>query len=73
MADSGSDIWYIVDHYLNLISKVMLRFGYCLLVVFLLLSNVQVKAQFDSKKYDKESFLVGTLDEYNGYQRKTRV
>lgn len=27
------------------------------------------KAQFDNVKYDKESFLIGTLNEYMGYQR----
>lgn len=47
----------------------MLRFDCYLLAVFLLLSTVQVKAQLDNKKYDKKSFLVGTLDEYNGYKR----
>lgn len=40
-----------------------------LLINLLLLSSLQAKAQFDQKKFDKESFLIGTLSEYMGYQR----
>lgn len=41
---------------------------YLFLFVFLFFS-LPLVAQFDSKKYNKESFLVGTLNEYFGYQR----
>ena len=41
---------------------------YLFLFVFLFCSFL-LKAQFDNKKYDKESFLIGTLNEYMGYQR----
>ena len=34
-----------------------------------LVCSLLSKAQFDSEKYDKESFLLGMLDEYMGYQR----
>ena len=40
-----------------------------LLINLLLLSSLQAKAQFDQKNFDKESFLIGTLSEYMGYQR----
>ena len=33
----------------------------------------QAKAQFDVEKYDKECFLVRTLDEYMGYDRTFEV
>ena len=35
----------------------------------LLLCSLLSKAQFDGEKYDKESFLIGMLNEYMGYQR----
>lgn len=41
---------------------------YLLLINFLFFSFL-LKAQFDNKKYDKEFFLIGTLNEYMGYQR----
>jgi len=41
---------------------------YFFLFIFLLYSFL-LKAQFDNKKYDKECFLIGTLNEYMGYQR----
>ncbi len=41
---------------------------YLFLAAFLVCSLLS-KAQFDSEKYDKESFLLGMLDEYMGYQR----
>src|SRR5262249_2209987 len=41
---------------------------YLFLLSFLLNSFVS-NAQFDDKKYDKESFLIGFLNEYMGYQR----
>ncbi|WP_243348813.1 hypothetical protein [Parabacteroides sp. FAFU027] len=41
---------------------------YLCLAAFLVCSLLS-KAQFDSEKYDKESFLLGMLDEYMGYQR----
>lgn len=34
-----------------------------------MLWSFTLNAQFDSKKYDKEYFLLGTLNEYLGYQR----
>lgn len=34
-----------------------------------LLSSLMSFAQFDDKKFDKESFLIGMLNEYMGYQR----
>lgn len=40
-----------------------------LLLCLLLLSGLPAKAQFDPAKFDKESFLIGTLSEYMGYQR----
>ena len=40
-----------------------------LLLCLLLLSGVPAKAQFDPEKFDKESFLIGMLSEYMGYQR----
>ena len=39
------------------------------LVVMLLTSTLLCKAQFNSEKYDKEAFLMGTLSDYMGYQR----
>lgn len=39
------------------------------LVVMLFSFTFLSKAQFDSVKYDKEAFLIGTLDDYMGYQR----
>ncbi len=41
---------------------------YSLLCFVLLLSN-PAKAQFDATTYDKEKFLIGTLNEYMGYDR----
>ena len=41
---------------------------YLILVTFLYCSPF-AKAQFENEKYDKESFLIGTLSEYMGYQR----
>ena len=41
---------------------------YLILLIFLTIS-FSSKAQFDEKRYDKESFLIGTLNEYMGYQR----
>lgn len=44
-------------------------------LLFVLLSSFSLlaKAQFDVEKYDKECFLVGTLDEYMGYFRTFEV
>ena len=39
------------------------------LLVFFLFCSFLLKAQFDDEKYDKESFLIGTLVEYMNYQR----
>ena len=41
---------------------------YVFLFVFLFCGFLS-KAQFDTEKYDKESFLIGTLNEYMNYQR----
>lgn len=41
---------------------------YILLFILIFLS-IPLKAQFNAEKYDKQSFLVGTLNEYTGYQR----
>jgi hypothetical protein len=41
---------------------------YLFLVCFLFNSSL-MKAQIDLEKYDKEPFLIGTLNEYMGYQR----
>jgi len=41
---------------------------YFFLFIFLF-SSCLLKAQFDNEKYDKESFLIGTLNEYMNYQR----
>ena len=35
--------------------------------------SLLAKAQFDVEKYDKECFLVRTLDEYMGYDRTFEV
>ena len=40
-----------------------------LFLIFFLSYNFLLKAQFDNEKYDKEHFLIGTLNEYMGYQR----
>jgi hypothetical protein len=40
-----------------------------LFVAIFIFCNLLMKAQFDTQKYDKESFLLGTLNEYMGYQR----
>lgn len=41
---------------------------YIFLLNFLLYSFL-IKAQFDNEKYNKEIFLIGTLNDYMGYQR----
>ena len=49
--------------------QIMKQFNrYLFLFIFLFCSSL-LKAQFDNEKYCKESFLIGTLDEYMGYQR----
>ena len=45
-----------------------LFYRYLFLFVFLFCGFL-LKAQFDDEKYDKESFLIGTLHEYNNYLR----
>jgi len=40
-----------------------------LFLIFFLFCSSFLKAQFDNQKYDKEFFLIGTLNEYMGYQR----
>lgn len=47
----------------------MKQFGRHLFPVIFLFCSFLLKAQFDSQKYDKESFLIGTVSEYMGYQR----
>jgi hypothetical protein len=47
----------------------MRKFKRYLFISVLLFCSLFSKAQFDNVKYDKESFLIGTLDEYMGYQR----
>lgn len=42
----------------------MKYFNHCLLLCAFLLFSLLSKAQFDSKRYDKMSFLVGMMDEY---------
>ena len=44
----------------------MKQINSCLLFVLLSSFCLLAKAQFDAEKYDKECFLVGTLDEYMG-------
>lgn len=43
-------------------------YHYTVILAFLFCS-LSAKAQFDDKKYEKESFLVGLLNEYMGYKR----
>lgn len=52
-----------------LIRKLGVVLCYYSVVLVFLFCSTSVKAQFDSEKYDKECFLIGTLDEYNGYRR----
>lgn len=47
----------------------MAQFYRYLFLFTLLFCSLLSKAQFDGEKYDKESFLIGMLNEYNGYQR----
>ena len=51
----------------------MKQINSCLLFVLLSSFCLLAKAQFDAEKYDKECFLVGTLDEYMGYDRTFEV
>lgn len=52
-----------------LIRKLDVALCYYILVLIFLFCSTPVKAQFDNKKYDKESFVVGLLNEYMGYKR----
>ena len=47
----------------------MTQFYRYLFLFALLFCSLLSKAQFDGEKYDKESFLIGMLNEYMGYQR----
>lgn len=40
-----------------------------LFLITIVFCSLTLRAQFDQKKYDKEFFLVGTLNEYMGHQR----
>lgn len=51
----------------------MKQINSCLLFVLFSSFSLLAKAQFDVEKYDKECFLVGTLDEYMGYDRTFEV
>jgi len=51
----------------------MKQINSCLLFVLFSFFSLLAKAQFDVEKYDKECFLVGTLDEYMGYDRTFEV
>ena len=51
----------------------MKQINSCLLFVLFSFFSLLVKAQFDVEKYDKECFLVRTLDEYMGYDRTFEV
>ena len=45
------------------------QFIHFLFLFIFLFCSFSLKAQFDDEKYDKESFLIGTLNEYMYYQR----
>lgn len=38
------------------------------ILCFLIMNSFQMKAQFDNSKYEKETFLIGILNEYMGHQ-----
>lgn len=45
-------------------THIMKQINSCLLFVLFSFFSLLAKAQFDVEKYDKECFLVGTLDEH---------
>lgn len=50
-------------------TKIMNQLVRYLFLIFFLFCSSFLKAQFDNEKYDKDFFLIGTLNEYTGYQR----
>jgi len=62
------------DHLKNgtILKKLISRrkqFIHFIFVFTFLFYSFSLQAQFDNEKYDKESFLIGTLNEYMNYQR----
>jgi len=59
------------EHFKNGVSlkKLMSRFHRFIFLFPFLFYSFLLKAQFDNEKYDKYFFLIGTLNEYMGYQR----